>query len=103
MPAAKLPPDLTTLSEREKQLRSQLAQTEHDYAEAALRLINDNLPEDVEELIEQGATVPFKLRDLEMPRSWDCPKSPTGHCVYHPETDGALDDCIYCHQPDERK
>lgn len=103
MRTAKVPAKLAALADEKQSLRSKLARAEQEYAEAALDLINENLPEDVEELIEQGATVPFKLMDLEMPRSWECPKSPTGHCVYHPETDGALDDCIYCHQPEERK
>ena len=33
---------------------------------------------------------------------WDCDKSPLGICFYNKE-DGAMDDCIFCHNPDERK
>lgn len=33
---------------------------------------------------------------------WYCLSSPKHYCEYDP-TDIAADDCIYCHQPDERK
>lgn len=36
-------------------------------------------------------------------RHWDCPESPTDHCVYNREKDPAQDDCLFCHQPYERK
>ena len=34
---------------------------------------------------------------------WGCPKSPIGLCVYRPFTDRAHDNCIFCHEPQERK
>lgn len=35
---------------------------------------------------------------------WECPGSPTRHCVYHPATDpGRCDSCLFCGEPDERK
>lgn len=34
--------------------------------------------------------------------TWDCEKSPLGVCFYEPD-DGAMDFCIYCGDPDERK
>jgi hypothetical protein len=34
--------------------------------------------------------------------SWECPNSPLGKCFYE-QDDGAMDDCIFCHEPDERK
>jgi hypothetical protein len=34
---------------------------------------------------------------------WECATSPTGYCVYNEEIDPASDDCVYCHQPEERK
>ena len=34
---------------------------------------------------------------------WDCKYSATGHCVYDTRNDRALDDCVVCHQPSERK
>lgn len=34
---------------------------------------------------------------------WECEKSPIGWCVYHHWDDLAHDDCIFCHEPDERK
>jgi methylphosphotriester-DNA--protein-cysteine methyltransferase len=38
----------------------------------------------------------LKGLEIEAGDEWDCPSSPTQHCVFH-------GDCIYCHQPKERK
>ena len=35
--------------------------------------------------------------------TWKCNESPIGFCVYHPFKDPALDNCIFCHEPNERK
>lgn len=32
----------------------------------------------------------------------ECPKSPTGHCVYNDAVDICHDDCIYCDLPEDR-
>ena len=45
--------------------------------------------------------LPYEL-DLEY-SDWDCVWSPIGMCVYNVEKDPAKDDCIYCHEPYERK
>lgn len=34
---------------------------------------------------------------------WDCPESPFGYCAYHKFDDRAWDNCLFCHQPYERK
>jgi len=34
---------------------------------------------------------------------WGCPSSPFGWCAYHIIEDRAHDNCIYCHEPQERK
>jgi hypothetical protein len=34
---------------------------------------------------------------------WPCPTSPVETCVYDDDTDPAHDQCIYCHNPYERK
>lgn len=34
---------------------------------------------------------------------WDCPKSPFNRCVYNDINDRVHDNCIFCHQPVERK
>lgn len=34
---------------------------------------------------------------------WDCPESPFGLCAYDTYIDPAKDNCIFCHQPFERK
>jgi len=35
--------------------------------------------------------------------SWDCEDSPLGVCVYNHIEDPALDYCLFCGEPDERK
>lgn len=34
---------------------------------------------------------------------WGCPDSPFGWCVYNRFEDPAHDNCLYCHEPQERK
>jgi len=34
---------------------------------------------------------------------WKCDTSPIGECVYDSANDTYHDDCIFCHEPDERK
>lgn len=34
---------------------------------------------------------------------WECPSSPTGECFYDARNDPALDECLMCGGPDERK
>lgn len=34
---------------------------------------------------------------------WDCPDSPIKVCVYDLSSDYGFDDCVFCHDPDERK
>ena len=36
-------------------------------------------------------------------RFWKCPKSPIGLCVYDDCEDQYHDECIFCHEPEERK
>jgi hypothetical protein len=97
-------PELKALAEIRMIAARAVRATDDAYDAACLRLINDNLPENIEELVEQGATVPFTLDELYMPRVWDCPASPTSHCVYNPASDpGDCDSCLYCNDPRERK
>lgn len=35
--------------------------------------------------------------------SWDCDKSPVGLCIYNHLDDPAMDNCIFCGEPHERK
>jgi len=58
----------------------------------------------IDELInkEKKRLVP-ELKSGHTEGGWDCPLSPIGYCVYNHFEDPALDDCIYCHLPDERK
>ena len=34
---------------------------------------------------------------------WECEESPIGLCIYNHMEDKPLDDCLFCHQPHERK
>lgn len=34
---------------------------------------------------------------------WECQTSPTGQCVYNLDKDPAMDNCVFCGDPDERK
>ena len=36
-------------------------------------------------------------------RLWKCRESHIGYCVYDVVDDPAHDDCIFCHEPEERK
>lgn len=35
--------------------------------------------------------------------AYECPTSPTGRCIYDDRDDPAHDDCLFCHDPSERK
>lgn len=35
--------------------------------------------------------------------TWPCEKSPFGYCMYHNIHDPAKDNCVFCHEPYERK
>jgi len=35
--------------------------------------------------------------------TWDCPESPFGYCMYHKILDRSHDNCVFCHEPHERK
>ena len=58
---------------------------------AIFRLVNDALPEEMD-------TDFFTVIG-----HWDCPDSPFGVCMYDTFEDSAKDDCLFCHQPEERK
>ena len=42
------------------------------------------------------------VADLELGH-WGCDESPSGRCFYNRREDGALDHCLVCGGPDERK
>ena len=54
----------------------------------------------VQRLVAKMFKVPE--HDLELGH-WGCDKSPTGRCFYNSREDGALDHCLICGGPDERK
>ena len=62
------------------------------------------LPEPTPELLallEVHLEVPSER--LAIGQNWTCENSPTGYCVYDFVYDPAWDDCLICHDPDERK
>jgi len=52
-----------------------------------------------QELAKKTGVDPY---DLEL-GGWDCPDSITGYCYYDSAKDSALDFCLVCGGPDERK
>jgi hypothetical protein len=66
--------------------------------ELAVKVVNENLPSDLEE-----GRGPFKAHQLSVEYSHTCHNSPLGHCVYDDEEDPCNDNCLYCHEPEERK
>jgi hypothetical protein len=42
-------------------------------------------------------------KDLWIEHVHECPKSPTTYCCYDQENDPAMDSCLFCYQPYERK
>jgi len=45
----------------------------------------------------------IKSLDIHCPFQWECKKSPFGYCVYDTWKDSAMNNCIYCGEPYERK
>lgn len=41
--------------------------------------------------------------DMRLPMTWECEESPFGYCVYDRLEDPVMDDCVFCHDPEERK
>lgn len=87
------------MSDKCRELHAQLVEARRrvDVLEIRLRReVRKFLPEKDDELT-------FLLDDLRIGDFWDCPKSPTGHCVYDRYKDPVMDDCLFCHEPAERK
>lgn len=51
----------------------------------------------------EGLTDAQKVDYLIHSGYWNCPESPTGKCVYFSLSDPCHDDCLFCHDPEERK
>lgn len=55
-----------------------------------------------EKEIKSTLTDSYNLGEAEL-GIWNCEQSPIKQCVYDIDKDPAMDDCIFCHHPDERK
>lgn len=64
------------------------AKTTHDRATAALR---------------RSVADALGLEKVALNFWWGCPTSPINACVYDDINDRSHDDCVYCHDPAERK
>jgi len=62
------------------------------------RALDGNLPDSSGGNDHSYSSAFHKVGDM-----WDCPTSPIGTCVYDSYTDRAWDDCLFCHDPYERK
>ena len=63
--------------------------------------------QDAETKVKQELIRLLNLKDVEAQDitrgwSWDCPDSPTGHCVYNTTEDPFKDFCLICEQPSDR-
>lgn len=49
--------------------------------------------------------VPYEPKDICAPGIWICEsyENPVAHCAYNKTDDPAMDGCVYCGQPRERK
>ena len=52
--------------------------------------------------VNKALDMRYTTRDL-VGGHYDCPKSPTGNCIYDGFEDLSMDECLFCGQPDERK
>jgi hypothetical protein len=80
-----------------------LADAERKLALLRFRLLHDALDGHIpSSKVSTGtySSVFHKTGDHEL--SWDCPTSPIGTCVYNTYK-YATDDCVFCHEPLERK
>lgn len=82
-------PILAELDGRIEELRGTIADLETEREAYATSLVRKALPETPEEAIEHGM--------------WECAASPTGRCAYNADEDPALDMCLFCGGPHERK
>jgi hypothetical protein len=57
---------------------------------------------DLERAIVLDAAPNHDEHDIQI-GSWECPTSPLEVCAYDYEADPCCDDCLFCHNPNERK
>lgn len=75
---------------RVRVLRECVYEAEAELRDLSRDLVLHALPDDIRKgAIETG--------------SWECPTSPLQVCAYDVDNDPACDDCLFCHDPDERK
>jgi hypothetical protein len=72
---------------------------------AADKVLRDKVYQYIESTGQPRPVSPANLGsfDLVIGDYWECPESPTGHCVYDRYEDPAHDNCIFCGDPEERK
>jgi len=74
---------------RVRVLHECLSEAEHNARALERAIVLDAVPGHEEHTIQIG--------------SWECPTSPLGVCAYDSEADPCHDDCLFCHDPSERK
>ncbi len=77
------------------------AQEEFDKAKGAQTDARRKLLDAYGEVLRENGLDPQNITVPE--RGWDCEKSPLGKCAYDFFEDPSRDDCIFCHDPQERK
>lgn len=92
MPAlSPLHPEVEVLDHRLEAMREALEALEAERGRLLLRLTNEALGTSYEE--DRLNFSPYHT----------CPTSPSHNCIYDPYEDPAEDDCLFCHDPSERK
>ena len=59
--------------------------------------------EAIKEQLYRKSISGYHFMSHEVPGTWDCDTSPIGTCVYYYPEDPAHDNCLFCHEPEERK
>ena len=52
---------------------------------------------------EVGRLLDVPSQDISLGTHWECPESPTLHCIYNTREDPDRDQCLICGEPAERK
>ena len=98
-PTDRRPPEIRAIDDRIEAARKEQADAEAERHALIVRLVNANPPSDLDEEV----TLPFEEHQLHTEPFHTCLRSPAGHCVYDDDQDPMHDNCLYCHEPLERK
>ena len=76
---------------------------QREQAEAKLGKIHDDLEQLHDRMVAKLNEDNPGLGITRVSEFWDCDLSPVGMCAYNEDEDPCRDDCVFCHDPEERK